>query len=103
MGFYLYKGLKKPLILFGLMNQYIYYGGATAVGGLVLATLLSNVIGIIGLAIGGGIGAGGVWYIYKRQDEKGLYKKTRNHNELHIVEKKIDNKAFKKYGNTQKK
>ena len=97
MAYYLFKGLKKPLVLFGLKNKYIYYAGGTAIGGIILSTLLSNLIGIIGLVIGGAIGGGGVWYIYDIQDRKGLYDKTRNHNQLHIIEKKLKLKKHIKY------
>lgn len=96
MGFYLYKGLKKPLILFGLMNQYIYYGGGAAVGGIILAGVLSSIIGLWGLLLGAAAGGAAVWLTYKTQDTKGLYNKTRNNNELHIVEKTISTKQFKR-------
>ena len=46
MGFFLYKGLKKPLVFFGLKDKYIYYAMGTAVGGLFCAAIFSSLIGI---------------------------------------------------------
>ncbi|AQW90065.1 MULTISPECIES: DUF4133 domain-containing protein [Elizabethkingia] len=89
MGFYLYKGLKKPLVFFGLKDKYIYYAIGSAVGGLVSAAILSSFIGIFGSVAGLGIGGLGIWWIFKTQDKKGLYNKTRNDGELHIFPKKF--------------
>lgn len=89
MGFYLYKGLKKPLVFFGLKDKYIYYAGIALIGGLVGAAVISNFLGIFGTILGLGLGGGGVGIIYKIQDKKGLYNKNKNDNEIHIIPKKI--------------
>lgn len=84
MGYFLYKGLKKPLIFFGLKDKYIYYAMGFAVGGIVLIAILSSILGLFGFIIGAAIGGGGVWFSYKTQHKKGLYNKTKNEDELHI-------------------
>ena len=70
MGFYLYKGLKKPLVFFGLKDKYIYYALASAVGGLIGAAVFSSFLGILGTFLGLALGGGGVGIIYKIQDKK---------------------------------
>ncbi len=88
MGFYLYKGLKKPLVFFGLKGKYIFYAvGVIGVG--VVTSLALSKIGLIGSLLGLGITAGGVYLIFKRQDKRGLYDKTRNENQIYIFPKKI--------------
>ncbi|HFK5512595.1 TPA: DUF4133 domain-containing protein [Elizabethkingia anophelis] len=89
MGFYLYKGLKKPLVFFGLKDKYIYYAIGTAVGGLVSAAVLSSFLGIFGSIGGLALGGLGIWWIFKTQDKKGLYNKTRNDGELFIFPKRF--------------
>ncbi|GIJ95373.1 hypothetical protein CAPN002_25910 [Capnocytophaga stomatis] len=101
MGFYLYKGLKKPLVFFGLKNKYIYYALGFILSGIICIAILSSFIGFLGLVFGGLISAGGVWYTFRTQDKKGLYNKTKNNKELHIFPKKfrvrkIENK-YKKH------
>lgn len=88
MGFYLYKGLKKPLVFFGLKGKYIFYAvGVIGVG--VVSSLALSKIGLIGSLLGLGITAGGVYLIFKRQDKRGLYDKTKNENQIYIFPKKI--------------
>ncbi|MDO5608727.1 MAG: DUF4133 domain-containing protein [Capnocytophaga sp.] len=96
MGFYLYKGLKKPLVLFGLKDKYIYYALGFAVGGIICIAALPSFIGFMGLLVGIAVGGGGVWYIFRLQDTKGLYNKKKNNEELHIFSKRITHKSFKK-------
>ena len=91
MGYFLYKGLKKPLIFFGLKDKYIYYAMGSAVGGIVIVAILSSIFGIFGMIIGAGIGGTGVWLSFKTQDTKGLYNKTKNQEELHIFSTKFKN------------
>ena len=91
MGYFLYKGLKKPLIFFGLKDKYIYYAMGSAVGGLVTVAILSSIFGIFGMMIGAAIGGTGVFLSYKMQDTKGLYNKTKNEEELHIITPKFRN------------
>lgn len=91
MGYFLYKGLKKPLIFFGLKDKYIYYAMGSAVGGLVTIAILSSLLGIFGMLIGGAIGGTGIFLSYKTQDSKGLYNKTKNEEELHIMPIKFRN------------
>lgn len=56
-----------------------------AVGGLISVAILSSIIGTIGTFIGAGLAGGGIWWIFKMQDKHGLYSKTRNDNEIHII------------------
>ena len=91
MGYFLYKGLKKPLIFFGLKDKYIYYAMGSAVGGLVTIAILSSIFGIFGMMIGSAIGGTGVFLSYKIQDTKGLYNKTKNEEELHIIPTRFKN------------
>lgn len=96
MGFFLYKGLKKPLIFFGLKDKYIYYAMGSAVGGLVTVAILSSLIGFIGSITGAAVAAGGVWLSFKMQDKKGLYNKTKNDKELHVMPKRFSNVKLNK-------
>ncbi|CAA7197002.1 DUF4133 domain-containing protein [Chryseobacterium potabilaquae] len=89
MGYYLYKGLKKPLVFFGLKDKYIYQAVGTVVGGFISAAILSSFLGIFGSILGLGLGGLVIGGIYKKQDKKGLYNKTKNHRELHIFPKKF--------------
>ena len=91
MGYFLYKGLKKPLIFFGLKDKYIYYALGSAVGGIVVVAILSSIFGIFGMIIGAALGGTGVFLSYKTQDSKGLYNKTKNEEELHIIPSKFKN------------
>ena len=91
MGYFLYKGLKKPLIFFGLKDKYIYYALGSAVGGIVVVAILSSIFGIFGMIIGAALGGTGVFLSYKTQDTKGLYNKTKNEEELHIIPSKFKN------------
>lgn len=93
MGFYLYKGLKKPLVFFGLKGKYIFYAvGVIGVG--VVTSLALSKIGLIGSLLGLGITAGGVYLIFKRQDKRGLYDKTRNENQIYIFPKRISHRKI---------
>ena len=94
MGYFLYKGLKKPLIFFGLKDKYIYYAMGSAIGGLVTVAILSSLFGILGMIIGAAMGGTGVFLSYKTQDKKGLYNKTKNEDELHIIPTKFRNVKF---------
>ena len=62
MTFYLYKGLKKPLVFFGLKDKYIYYGIGCAAVGIIGMIALPSLIGFIGLIIAACIGGGSLWY-----------------------------------------
>ena len=89
MEFYLYKGLKKPLVLFGLKDKYIYQALACVALGIICLASLPSLIGWIGFLIGIVIAGGGVWYIFYRQDNVGLYTKQKNNKELHIFPKRF--------------
>ncbi|MFN3773453.1 DUF4133 domain-containing protein [Cloacibacterium normanense] len=89
MSYPLYKGLKKPLVFFGLKGKYIYYALGVVVTGFVSAAIFSSFIGILGTLLGLGLGGFGAWRIYRIQDKKGLYNKTKNENELYIFPKKL--------------
>ena len=91
MGYFLYKGLKKPLIFFGLKDKYIYFAMGSAIGGIITVAILSSLFGLFGMIIGAAIGGTGVFLCYKMQDSKGLYNKTRNEEELHIIPTKFRN------------
>ena len=95
MGFYLYKGLKKPLVFFGLKGKYIFYAVGVIGGGVIAALVLSK-FGLFGSLLGLAITAGGVYLIFKRQDKHGLYDKTKNFNQVLIFPKKIHNKKILK-------
>lgn len=97
MGFYLYKGLKKPLVFFGLKGKYILYAVAVIGIGVIIALILSK-FGLLGSLLGLAITAGAVYLIFKRQDKYGLYDKTKNFNQILIFPKKINNKNLLKDG-----
>ncbi|MBL7880682.1 DUF4133 domain-containing protein [Chryseobacterium sp.] len=97
MGFYLYKGLKKPLVFFGLKGKYILYAVAVIGAGVILALILSK-FGLLGSLFGLAVTSGAVYLIFKRQDKYGLYDKTKNFNQILIFPKKINNKNLLKDG-----
>jgi hypothetical protein len=101
MGFYLYKGLKKPLVFFGLKGKYIFYAVGIIGGGVIAALVLSK-FGLLGSLLGLSITAGGVYLIFKRQDKYGLYDKTKNFNQILIFPKRLNNKKLLKNGNNKK-
>lgn len=101
MGFYLYKGLKKPLVFFGLKGKYIFYAVGVIGGGVIAALILSK-FGLLGSLLGLVVTAGGVYLIFKRQDKHGLYDKTKNFDQIFIFPKKLNNKTFLKHGETQR-
>jgi hypothetical protein len=90
-GYFLYKGLKKPLVFFGLKDKYIFYAIGSIVGTFLLVAILSTIMGAFGLLIGAIIGGICLWLTFKIQDSKGLYNKTKNENELHIFPVNIKN------------
>ncbi len=94
MGYFLYKGLNKPLIFFGLKGSYIYYAGGIIIGGFILIAIFSSIIGFLGILIGTAIIGGGLWMVFYIQDTRGLYKKTRNNNEIHIFPKRFKNRVI---------
>lgn len=93
MGFYLYKGLKKPLVFFGLKGKYIIYAVGVIGGGVIAALILSK-FGLLGSLLGMAATAGGVYVLFKRQDKYGLYDKTKNFNQIFIFSKKFNNKRL---------
>lgn len=97
MGYYLYKGLKKPLVFFGLKGKYIIYAVAVIGAGVVAALILSK-FGLLGSLLGLLVTAGGVYLIFKKQDKNGLYDKTKNFDQIFIFPKKLNNKSFLKDG-----
>ncbi|KQR91431.1 hypothetical protein ASG01_13735 [Chryseobacterium sp. Leaf180] len=100
MGFYLYKGLKKPLVFFGLKGKYIFYAVGVIGTGVIAALILSK-FGLIGSLLGLILTAGGVYFIFRRQDKYGLYDKTKNSDQILIFPKKITNKRLLKNGKTR--
>jgi len=101
MGFYLYKGLKKPLVFFGLKGKYIFYAVGIIAGGVVSALILSK-FGLLGSLLGLVVTAGAIYLLFKRQDKYGLYDKTKNFNQLFIFPKRISNKKILKNDTTKK-
>jgi len=101
MGFYLYKGLKKPLVFFGLKGKYIIYAVGVIGAGIISALVLSK-FGLLGSLLGLAVTAGGVYLIFKRQDKHGLYDKTKNFDQIFIFPKKLDHKKLLKNGNNKK-
>ena len=97
LGYYLYKGLKKPLVFFGLKGKYIIYAVAVIGAGVVAALILSK-FGLLGSLLGLLVTAGGVYLIFKKQDKNGLYDKTKNFDQIFIFPKKLNNKRFLKDG-----
>ena len=97
MGYYLYKGLKKPLVFFGLKGKYIIYAVAV-IGAGVVASLILSKFGLLGSLLGLLVTAGGVYLIFKRQDKNGLYDKTKNFDQTFIFPKRRNNKIFLKDG-----
>lgn len=89
-AFFLYKGLKKPLVFKGLKGKYIYQAGGAFAGTLVLAIILSNIIGFLtGLLVAVGLGGGLVWDVFRRQKTKGLYNRNRCHDQIHLMPSRI--------------
>lgn len=89
-SFFLYKGLKKPLVFKGLKGKYIYYAGGSFAGTMILGIILSKVIGFfIGIALAFAIGGGLIWNVFRLQKSNGLYNKTANHHEIHIIPARI--------------
>ena len=93
MGYYLYKGLKKPLVFFGLKGKYIIYAVAVIGAGVVAALILSK-FGLLGSLLGLLVTAGGVYLIFKKQDKNGLYDKTKNFDQIFIFPRKLNSKRF---------
>jgi len=100
MEFYLYKGLKKPLIFFGLKGKYIIYAVGVIGAGVVAALILSK-FGLLGSLLGVTSTAGGVYLIFRRQDRYGLYDKTRNSDQVFIFPKRMHHKKLLKNGNSK--
>lgn len=101
MGYYLYKGLKKPLVFFGLKGKYIIYAVAVISAGVVAALVLSR-FGLLGSLLGLVATAGGVYLIFGRQDKHGLYDKTKNFDQIFIFPKRLSNNKILKNGNSKK-
>ena len=97
MGYYLYKGLKKPLVFFGLKGKYIFYAVGVVGAGVVAALILSK-FGLLGSLLGLAVTARGVYLIFRRQDKNGLYDKTKNFDQIFIFPKRLNNKRFLKDG-----
>lgn len=96
MKFYLYKGLKKPLVLFGLRGKYIYQTLGILATDLVLAAVISSFTGLLGALLILALGGGAIYMIFKIQDKKGLYNKTKNHNEIFVYPNRIGVKILKR-------
>ena len=101
MGFYLYKGLKKPLVFFGLKGKYIFYAVGIIGGGVITALVLSK-FGLLGSLLGLAVTAGGVYLIFKRQDKYGLYNKTKNFDQIFIFPKRLKHKKILQHGINKK-
>ena len=102
MGYYLYKGLKKPLVFFGLKGKYIYQAvGVIGIG--VTSTLILSKFGLLGSLIGLLVTGAGIYLIFKRQDGRGLYDKTKNDNVIYIFPISIKNYKYLKQTNHGKK
>ena len=101
MGFYLYKGLKKPLVFFGLKGKYIFYAVGVIGGGVISALVLSK-FGLLGSLLVLAVTAGGVYLIFRKQDKYGLYDKTKNFDQILIFPKRLDSNKLLKNGNNKK-
>ncbi|QOR74622.1 DUF4133 domain-containing protein [Cruoricaptor ignavus] len=96
MAFYLYKGLKKPLYFLGLKEKYIYYALGVVFGGFLLLAVLSATVGTLGTVAGLAIIGVGILIIFKIQDKKGLYSKTKNDGEVHEIPNMMGKRLKKK-------
>lgn len=101
MGFYLYKGLKKPLVFFGLKGKYIFQAVGVIGAGVIAALVLSK-FGLIGSLIGLAATAGGVYLIFKRQDKNGLYDKTKNFDQVFIFPQRFNHRKILQDGKNKK-
>ena len=70
--------------------------------GLVLSGVLGSFMGIWGTLLGLGIGGLGFWGMFKIQDSKGLYNKTKNNAELHIFPKRFSINKFQSKNKNEK-
>ncbi|RYE24109.1 MAG: DUF4133 domain-containing protein [Sphingobacteriaceae bacterium] len=94
-GFLLYKGLKKPLVFKGLKGKYIYQGAGAFIGTLIGSIILSKILGFFfGLIIAIGTGSFMIWNTFRKQRINGLYDKTKNFNEIHIMSNRTKNKKL---------
>ncbi|MEN2436257.1 DUF4133 domain-containing protein [Weeksellaceae bacterium A-14] len=93
MGYYLYKGLKKPLVFFGLKGKFIFYAVGVVGGGVVAALILSK-FGLLGSLFGLAVTGGGVYLIFRRQDKNGLYDKTKNFDQVMIFPKRFNKRKL---------
>lgn len=75
-------------MFFGLKGKYIIYSVAV-IGVGIISTLILSRLGLLGSLLGLGLTAGGVYLIFKRQDKRGLYDKTKNEGQLFIFPKKM--------------
>jgi len=82
--FEIYRGLKKPLLLFGLKDKYIYQAISLGASGALLAIVLSSFLGLMGLVIGLLLAAGSIAAVYKLQERFGLHRKTKNEKTLYV-------------------
>lgn len=89
MEFKLYKGIKKPLVLFGLKDKYIYQAMGFILAGIVIAGVFNTWFGLYAVVIGFIIAGGGVWLMFYLQDKRGLYNKKKSKKELLIIPKRI--------------
>lgn len=96
MKYPVFRGIQKPLILFGLKDKYIYQAVGMAALGLLLAVVLSLFLGLWGTLIGLAIGAVLVQRIYQRQDRRGMYPKAKLKPELFVYPRGIWNIRFKR-------
>ena len=84
-GFFLYKGLKKPLVFKGLAGKYIYYAAGSFGATLILSGVLGSLMGTFkGLLLAVTVGGLSIFNTFRLQKKYGLYKKTRN-NEIFII------------------
>ncbi|MHA6727118.1 DUF4133 domain-containing protein [Chryseobacterium sp. A301] len=90
MEFEIFRGVKKPLLLLGLKDHYIYWAFGLAATGAGLAIVLSSLIGLMGLFLGLGFSAAGILFTFRRQTKVGLYRKTRNENFLYVRASRIN-------------
>jgi len=76
-GFNVYRGLQKPLVFMSLKGKFIYWGMSCVMlaflSGILLATLVHPVTGIVGGLI---FGLGGMFFIHNKQ-KRGLHTKTK--------------------------
>ena len=63
--------------------------------GTAVGAAVGTAVPVVGTVIGGAIGGAGIWYTFYLQDNKGLYQKQKNNEEIHIFPRRFKLKNMK--------